>query len=232
MEEDILCMHSSITKEKLKQKRNVCKQTPRSLVVQELKLICKAFICPSKHVQKNTVLNTILNCAVTWWVFFPSGCWAVVSMVFVWPHNSLFHELQGQKEVLYAVKLSLERRPWGLAEGWHAPFWQEESDLWAARSIWRVGKEVTCIFLKADEFHLGWQCHNNFQPFTPTSASLILLPVLAEAFINQYSSQLLVWMGRSDRSGKWELFFGSRWWWCWLKVVMEPQYVTPGTHRF
>lgn len=41
-----------ITKEKLKQKRNVCKQTPRSLVVQELKLICKAFICPSEHVQK------------------------------------------------------------------------------------------------------------------------------------------------------------------------------------
>lgn len=120
--------------------------------------------------------------------FFPSGCWAVVSMVLVWPHNSLFHELQGQKEMLYAVKLSLERRPWGLAEAWHAPFWQEESDLWAARSVWRVGKEVTCIFLKADEFHLGWQCHNNFQPFTPTSASLILLPVLAEAFINQYSS--------------------------------------------
>jgi len=82
----------------------------------------------------NTVLNTILNSAVA--CFFPSGCWAVVSMVLVWPHNNLFHELQGQKEVFCAVKLSIERRLWGLAEAaWHAPFWQEESDLWAARSV-------------------------------------------------------------------------------------------------
>lgn len=67
-------------------------------------------------------------------------------MGLVWPHSCLFYELRGPKEMLWAVKLSLERR--------HAPFWQEESHMGCKVSV-RGREESHMYLLKADEFNLG-----------------------------------------------------------------------------
>lgn len=57
----------------------------------------------------------------------------------------LFHELQGPREMLWAVKLSPERR--------HTPFWQEESGMCCEVSV-RGRKRDNMYLLKADEFNL------------------------------------------------------------------------------
>lgn len=80
------------------------------------------------------------------------------------------------------------------------------------------GRESHMYILKADEFNLGWQCHSHLQPHVTTSASPILLPVLAQAFINQYSSTLLPVAGVNGKEwqewGRWRVVF------CQQLVVM------------
>lgn len=122
------------------------------------------------------------------------GCWAVVSMILGLPYKKLLLELQDQKEM-------------------HCEAWPREEAMWDTRSVWGVGRSHFYL-LKADEFNLRWQRQNRFQPFTPTSASLIMLPVLTQAFKNQYNlMQLPVASGNGKACQEWEMrvFLGCSW---------------------
>lgn len=139
-----------------------------------------ALSCPSEHVQQ---IHFSTACD-----FFPLfHYWAVLSMILVLPYKKKSF-LSCRIKRKCAGKLCPERRLCG-----------HEVSV-------RGRKKSHFYLLKADEFNLRWQCQNRFQPFTPTSASLIMLPVPTQTFKNQYNlMQLPVASGNGKACQEWEM---------------------------